>query len=161
MNERMTDHTATENNLAFLELYKSVDRFIRDAYSSGEGVSEYIRIMEAKGPSGQRYAAGWADDYRMLKRVRWIRNRLAHEVGYDSDITEENDYEWLRSFEQRLYDASDPLALVFKQECYEARCREEEQRRRLANDRKEAAAKPAAEKRQTLWQRIKAFFRGE
>ena len=29
-----------------IDLYKSADRFIRDAYRSAEGVSEYIRQME-------------------------------------------------------------------------------------------------------------------
>ena len=101
-----------ERNIDFLDLYKSVDRFIRDAYSSKEGVSEYMRKMEAYDRAGRLRVGNWTNHYNMLKRVRWIRNQLAHEVGYDSDICEEKDYEWLKSFYKKLYAAEDPLAVL-------------------------------------------------
>lgn len=163
MNDRKTNDTARENNIAFLELYKSVDRFIRDAYASDEGVSEYIRMMETKDSLGRRYAAGWADDYRMLKHARWVRNRLTHDLGYDSEILEENDYGWLVSFRNRLCSSYDPIAILSREERLAAQRRAEEWRRRQAQIRDQAAesSKPAAQPRRTLWQRIKAFFLGE
>ena len=37
-----------ELNIEFLDLYKRVDRFIRDAYASSEGISEYLREFAAR-----------------------------------------------------------------------------------------------------------------
>lgn len=163
MNEENGNDTVRENNLSFLELYKSVDRFIRDAYGSDGGVSEYLREMEAKEALGQRYVEGWPDDHGMLKRARWIRNQLSHEIGYDSEILEASDLAWLNSFKERLYGASDPLAAVSKQERIAAQRRAEEQKRRQAQLREQAESEavPAMRERRTLWQRIIAFFRGE
>ena len=103
-----------ELNVDFMDLYKSVDRFLRDAYSSSEGVSEYIRCMETYDIRGRQCVPSWRSDYDMLKHLRWIRNQLSHEVGYDSDICTEDDYEWLRSFDRRLYSAEDPVAILYR-----------------------------------------------
>ena len=73
-------------NIDFMDLYKRTDRFIKDAYSSSEGVSEYIRSMESCFNRGISRVQGWKSDYDNLKHIRWIRNQLAHEVSYDSDI---------------------------------------------------------------------------
>lgn len=40
-------------NISFLETYKSVDMFIRDAYGTKEGVSYYIGLMEKRNPIGR------------------------------------------------------------------------------------------------------------
>ena len=146
-----------ELNIDFLDLYKSVDRFIRDAYSSNEGVSSYIRIMEADRCKGTRYVKTWADDYDMLKHIRWIRNQLAHEVGYDSDICTESDYSWLLSFKEQLYAGDDPLSLMDKSE------KAEDQRRNAMQ--KQSRPVPQAQPQQskaktTLWEKIKRFFSG-
>ncbi len=101
-------------NIDFMDLYKRTDRFIKDAYSSSEGVSEYIRLMEAVFNRGSVKIQGWKSDYDNLKHIRWIRNQLAHEVSYDSDICAETDYEWLESFYERLFSAEDPLAMLRK-----------------------------------------------
>ena len=96
-------------NIDFMDLYKRADRFIKDAYSSSEGVSEYIRLMEASFNRGSANIRGWKSDYDNLKHIRWIRNQLAHEVSYDSDICSESDYEWLDDFYKRLFSSTDPL----------------------------------------------------
>ena len=110
----------------------------------------------------------------MLKHVRWVRNQLAHEVGYDSDICQESDYDWLESFNQRLYSAEDPLALMNKQEKVEQQNRMAEKRRRAAEQKQRQTAS-VDQKQQTnsfviskskldwkpsLWKRIKKFFTG-
>ena len=96
-------------NIDFMDLYKRTDRFIKDAYSSSEGVSEYIRSMEACFNKGNANVKGWKNDYDKLKHIRWIRNQLAHEVSYDSDICTFDDYEWLDNFYKRLFSSTDPL----------------------------------------------------
>ena len=170
-------------NIDFMDLYKSVDRFIRDAYSSTEGVSEYIRQMEQYDFKGRRYVTTWGADYDKLKRLRWIRNQLSHEVGYDSDICEDADYDWLETFSHRLYSTNDPLSVMNKAENAERQRRAEEQRRIQAQKRAEEERRrqmqirqqqqPASlytyspqaqyqpKKRQSFWQRIKSFFTGD
>lgn len=101
-------------NIDFMDLYKRTDRFIKDAYSSSEGVSEYIRLMEAGFNRGNVNILGWKSDYDNLKHIRWIRNQLAHEVSYDSDICLLSDYEWLEDFYNRLFSATDPLGKLRK-----------------------------------------------
>ena len=101
-------------NIDFMDLYKRTDRFIKDAYSSSEGVSEYIRLMEASFNRGNANIRGWKSDYDNLKHIRWIRNQLAHEVSYDSDICSESHYEWLEDFYKRLFSSDDPLGTLRK-----------------------------------------------
>ena len=103
-------------NIDFMDLYKRTDRFIKDAYSSSEGVSEYIRSMESCFNKGNSSVRGWKNDYDNLKHVRWIRNQLAHEVSYDSDICSFYDYEWLDNFYKRLFSSDDPLGTLRKME---------------------------------------------
>lgn len=97
-------------NIDFMDLYKRVDRFIKDAYSSSTGVSEYINQMELNFVNGTINILTWKDDYYQLKQMRWKRNQLAHEVGYDTNIIENEDYKWLEDFFERLMDYSDPMS---------------------------------------------------
>ncbi|MBO7376098.1 MAG: hypothetical protein J6V01_03240, partial [Clostridia bacterium] len=76
-------------NIEFLEEYKRVERFIRDAYGTQSGVTDYLKLMETSSPE-PALPDSWPDDYRGLKRLRWIRNKLAHEVSMDSDIVGED-----------------------------------------------------------------------
>ena len=152
-------------NIDFLDLYKRVDRFIRDAYASSEGVSEYLRQMEQNGFKGRRLVPTWATDYNRLKRLRWIRNQLSHEVGYDSDICGEADYLWLEEFRGRLYAADDPMSVLRKNENAERQRYMEEQRQYHEQKRKQQAevitqtqTKPSLPKRKTLLEKIKSFF---
>ncbi len=101
-------------NIDFMDLYKRTDRFIKDAYSSSEGVSEYIRLMDTDFIRGSTNIRGWKSDYNNLKHIRWIRNQLAHEVSYNSDICSVIDYEWLEEFYKRLFSSDDPLATLRK-----------------------------------------------
>ena len=151
-------------NIDFLELYKGVDKFIREAYSSTDGVSEYIRIMEQNIVQGRRHFATWQDDLGSLKHLRQIRNQLVHEVGYDSDLCEESDFIRLKDFKDRLYDCRDPLTTLRKAE--------EEERKRLSTNQRRQQARRSGEddpfihpsnasqtcSRKTLWERIKSFF---
>ena len=159
-------------NIDFMDLYKGVDKFIRDAYSSAEGVSEYILMMEKNMYSGRRYVYSWDDDYSKLKHLRWIRNQLSHEVGYDSDICEESDYDWLDDFRRRLFSSYDPLAAMNKAIKAERQRLEEQRRqsRRIQQKTQNTGSTVSPQKenniketpqRESLWQRIKRFFTGE
>ena len=160
-----------ELNVNFTDLYKTVDRFIKDAYSSTEGVSVYLQIMDQNGFRGRRLVPTWDADYAKLKRMRWIRNQLAHEVGFDSDICGPADFEWLRSFKARLYSADDPLSVMYKTEAAE-RQQLEMMRRSQARVRREQTGgqqtRPGTngnptepgEKRRSLFQRIKDKLSG-
>ena len=152
-------------NIDFIDLYKRVDRFIRDAYASLEGVSEYLRQMEQNDFKGRSLVPTWATDYNRLKRLRWIRNQLSHEVGYDSDICEEADYIWLEEFRSRLYAASDPMSVLRKNENAEKQRYEEERRRYQEQKRRQQAAvlehtqtPHVLPKRKSLLEKIKSFF---
>ena len=105
-----------DRNIDFLEVYKAVDIFIKDVYGTGDGVTEYIRRMEREQYRGPKYIKYWDNDLRMLKHVRWIRNKLVHEVDYDSGICGTRDCDFIELFRQRLYDETDPLALLAKLE---------------------------------------------
>ena len=106
--------TMRELNIDFQETYKSVDKFIRDAYGSTEGVTEYIRTMEESYRDGFSLLGQieWEREYKRLKDVRHKRNMLAHEASIDSDVCEEDDLDWLNDFKERLYSGKDPLAIL-------------------------------------------------
>ena len=147
-----------ELNIRFMDLYKVVDCFIRDAYGSQQGVTEYLRLMEQNAFEGNRFVPTWKNDYDMLVRLRKIRNQFSHEVGFDVGICEVSDYHWLEDFKDRLFSASDPLAVLRKAK--------EKERYRQAQLRKQQSPTPVIlqdrgpQPRKTLWQRIKAFFLG-
>ena len=152
-----------ELNVALVDLYKEVDGFIRDAYSSEEGVREYLRLMKASEAEGRRLVNGWEPDYKELDHIRWIRNRLSHDVPYDSDITEGSDYDWLEAFRDRLYSSNDPLATLKRAED------KENQRRRSTgqNNARKTVYYPYVPVRievpeqKTFWQKVKEFFTGK
>ncbi len=151
-------------NVGFSDLYKQVDRFIKDAYSSQEGVSEYIRQMESLGYRFRAYVGCWDKDYKMLKHVRWIRNQLSHEVSYDSDICGEDDYDWLASFSARLYSANDPISVGRRavNQRYEEmqKTRREASEGRTEYDGNNYGLPMRQEKPLTFLQRLKKLFFG-
>ena len=100
----------TEERL--FDQYKRVDNICRDMFSSQSGISQYITEME-RNPFHSRSAVPlWDEDYRRLKRVRWIRNQIAHEAS--ATDCNENDVAWLEEFHIRLLEQRDPLALLWK-----------------------------------------------
>ena len=159
MSMHVNDNTTFDRNIQFLELYKNVDRFIRDAYASDEGFTTYIRIMEDDTLTGQRYVLEWEDDFKMLKRVRWIRNQFSHEMSYDSDICEKSDQEWLASFYKRLLASSDPLSMAEKRKQQEMHRRKESDSKRKEEKAENHSVPVVSEERTTLWQKIKNLFR--
>ena len=122
-------------NIDFIELYIKVDQFIRDANVSEKGVSLYIEQMERESFNGPMYVNTWNDDLNMLRQLRRKRNQLTHEAGFDSDICEKTDYDWLKTFYDRLMSASDPTAMLYKAKAEELQ-KAEEQKRKLEEERR-------------------------
>lgn len=98
--------------LEFLEIYKNLDELCRQILSSDRGVSEYIDEMDFDNQRG-RLVAGWERDYKQLKRMRWIRNRLVHEAdAFDKNLVNVDDIEWLHTFYNRIMECTDPFSLL-------------------------------------------------
>ena len=104
----------SKRNDDFMEIYKRIDAFCRDAYQVEKGLTTYIDKMKEIS-DGSRYVSGWDLTLRRLIDYRHIRNNYAHEVGSTAmDICEEADIEWLKKFYKSLMDAQDPLAVYRK-----------------------------------------------
>ena len=109
-----------KQNIAFLELYKAVDADVRTRLGSGEGVTEYIHRLEARisgvsaGKGSGKATDSSRQEYKMLKHLRWARNKLAHEVDYSTEILKDGDFEWLEDFQKRLGRSTDALSLLGK-----------------------------------------------
>lgn len=102
-----------EINVKFQEEYKELDSLCRDIFSGGEGISQYIRRMESVLGQEYRFMSTWEYDYKQLKHMRWLRNRLAHEVGtLDSDLCTKDDIAWLENFHKKILEGNDPLAVI-------------------------------------------------
>ena len=98
----------TKLETEFLEEYKKTDNMIKDAYSCTNGVSEYISIMEKVPGSRAVQVPSWYQDYKMLKHLRWLRNRIAHDTEAP-DLTQD-DLDDIKDFRKRFLKAQDPLA---------------------------------------------------
>ena len=120
----------------FLDLYIRTNKFCEDMFRSQNGISTYLEEMERVSSSRSYLVDDWNADYRMLKRLRWLRNQIAHE-GFSE--CNEDDYMMLEQFQQRLYNRQDPLALLYQreQEIVRRRQEAEAQRRRNAQNQRQ------------------------
>lgn len=106
----------SNNILEFLENYKNLDELCRQILSSDRGVSEYIDEM-SYGSQGYRMIPGWERDYKQLKKMRWIRNRLVHETdSFEDNLVNVKDIEWLHTFYRRILECTDPFSLLHQSE---------------------------------------------
>ncbi len=116
-----------ELNIQFQEEYKRLDLLCKDMLHSTEGVSEYLRQMDAMFSYTRKLSPTWDTDYKQLKHYRWVRNQLAHEVGtLNSAMCTWGDIEWITEFYQRILATDDPLAVT-------RRIRREEESRQQTN----------------------------
>ena len=160
----LKDKSMLNLNVKFQEEYKRLDKLCKDYLSGTEGVSEYIREMESTPLSDSRYSNTWDYDYKKLKRIRWIRNQLAHEVGtLNSDICTEDDLRWTCSFIDRILHGEDPFSTVRKEKNAEA-IRKKQQKQAAGIQHGEIQAEnniqnpEASNAKQSLWGKIKSFF---
>lgn len=101
-------------NIEFFEEYKRLDKLCAELFGKNSGgITSYINEMEAKSIPGiqTRKIAGWDGTLAKLKKLRHIRNNMAHDEGSfgDAYCTDE-DVEWLRNFYDKIMKVSDPLA---------------------------------------------------
>ncbi len=95
----------------FFEEYKRLEKLCSDMYSCNSGVSGYIADMEQKAARGERMVPSWANDYKMLKHVRWARNRIAHDTTGEQ-FSEASDLAFVQEFYGRILKGQDSLALL-------------------------------------------------
>lgn len=100
--------------LEFLEAYKSLDELCRQILSSDRGVSSYIDEMDNEKRGAMRVEC-WTKDYKQLKHMRWIRNKLVHEIhSFQEDLVKNEDIKWLLAFRSRIMKSNDPLSLLYQ-----------------------------------------------
>lgn len=92
----------------FMEAYKRVESFCNDLFSCENGISEYINEMKNADAFSRSSVPSWGRDLRMLKRLRFVRNKIAHEPGA-SGCTDQ-DFRNLNDFFDRLVNREDPFS---------------------------------------------------
>lgn len=135
-------------NIEFQEKYKKLDKLLKDMLKSDTGVSEYIRAMENTSVEWRINVRTWDNVYKQLKRARWIRNKLAHEVPLDCDICSYDDLFNLDEFYSSLINQSDPLTLARKEKNYR---RAQYSITEKANNSQQSPQP----KKKSIWERIK------
>ncbi len=101
-----------KQNMEFMDLYKSVDNNLKNNLGTDKGVTEYISILERRA-GGSKSTLEMKQELKMMKQLRWVRNKLAHEVDYGTQILETGDCEWLESFQKRIRKGKLPVRLSF------------------------------------------------
>ena len=102
----------------FFTQFKSVDAICRDMFLGEHiynnkgaevfGISAYIRLMETENYSIRAVFPEWDEQYKRLKRLRWIRSQIAHNVA--TSECEESDLEDIHRFYQQIMTQTDILA---------------------------------------------------
>lgn len=96
-------------NYVFFEEYKKISNLCNDMLQVQNGVTEYINELEKI--AGRREPEAQSV-LRQLKRMRHLRNLLAHGEGtFEQELCSAQDVEWIRDFHQKLLTQTDPLAL--------------------------------------------------
>lgn len=100
--------------MGFVESYKHLEKLCGDLLNDDRRVSAYIDEM-IRTQSGARYVRGWDSDLKRLKHLRWVRNRIVHDLGCtEENMCEPGDTQWLDDFYDRIMNQTDPLALYYK-----------------------------------------------
>ena len=94
-------------NAEFFDEFKSLDNICKDMYrgkgSDKLGVTLYLDDMD-KNQYAYTRIPEWSSDYKKLKRVRNIRNDLAHSNNtFGSDLCTEDDIHFIQSFKRKSY----------------------------------------------------------
>ena len=101
--------------IKFQEAYKRLDKLCKELFASEKGVTEYIKQMESAPVAYQKAVPTWERDYKSLKHIRWVRNKLAHEVGaLEAGICTKEELLCAQEFYKRIMKAEDPFALARK-----------------------------------------------
>ena len=122
--------------IEFLEEYKRLDRLCQDMLSTLQGVSEYINRMELLFEQGEEFVDEWTINYKMLKHLRWLRNRIVHSVEETECSLKE--IEMITNFYHQILIQQDPLALLYKinQKIYKNKTTNQEKNKNIDNSSK-------------------------
>jgi hypothetical protein len=102
-------------NFIFLEEYKQLDKLCSELYDGQPGVTSYINEMKNVNWNDARDIPDWKSDLYELKRLRHIRNHLAHTEGaFDEKLCTNDDVNWVKNFRNRILKQTDPLSLLGK-----------------------------------------------
>ena len=100
-------------NILFFEKYKELDKLLGDMYGRKEGVTGYIDDMVATPRAECFYIHEWDVSLQVLKRLRFLRNQLAHgEMELLGDDISEGELRWIDKFYSEVMEGIDPLGLV-------------------------------------------------
>ena len=126
----------TKVEIEFLEEYKRLDRLCQDMLSTLQGVSEYINRMELLFEQGEEFVDEWTINYKMLKHLRWLRNRIVHCVEETECSLKE--IEMITNFYHQILIKQDPLALLYKinQKIYKNKTTNQEKNKNIDNSSK-------------------------
>ena len=107
-------------NYIFFDEFKKLDKICRDIYGvspTGKlGVTMYLEDMSSNSHLAQNHTSSWDRDYKKLKKLRNIRNELAHTQKSFSYIEcTQDDIDFICNFRKRILDQTDPLSLLRKQ----------------------------------------------
>ena len=122
MKDRPENHSEDEQkrklkmsniNYIFFEEFKNLEKLCNDMFQSHNGVTNYIDEMQTVSYGNHCHIPAWDSDLKQLKRLRHIRNHMAHEAGgFEDDICTRSDVDWIQDFYERILKQSDPLALL-------------------------------------------------
>ncbi len=100
-------------NYIFFEEFKNLEKLCNDMFQSHNGVTNYIDEMQTVSYGNYCRIPSWESDLKQLKRLRHIRNHMAHEAGaFEDDLCTRSDVAWIQDFYERILNQSDPLALL-------------------------------------------------
>ena len=104
-------------NYIFFDEFKKLDNVCKDIYghsSEGNlGVTLYLEKMDEMSDEGALRIDGWSSDYARLKKLRHIRNELAHsENSFDYESCSQDDINFIVSFKERILTETDPISLL-------------------------------------------------
>lgn len=101
--------------IVFFEEFKKLDKLCSEIYSASNGVTHYIDDMKSVSYSTYHRIPNWESDMKQLKRLRHIRNNLAHMEGsFNENVCTPNDIEWIKAFRNRILTQSGPLAIKYQ-----------------------------------------------
>ena len=85
------------------------------------GLSVYIRTMENESYYTRAHFPDWDEQYKMLKRLRWLRSQIAHNV----EVSEcsESDLEDLKRFYNQIMTQNDILANAYRWKKQQTECK--------------------------------------
>ena len=94
--------------IEFLETYKETDSLCNEAFNCRRGISDYIGKMSDLYNEGNAHIEGWKEELSTLKRLRRLRNKIAHESGKSE--CNNNDLQDLKKFRNKLKKRTDVLS---------------------------------------------------